>query len=165
MYGRRHVATKALPPSGGGRSTLTAGAARPRAAPSAATAGPTSATERGDIECSATPAACSASASSMRFSSSFTTTRSGARATIASTSGFFVPPTIVTPGRSQNRVTATGVTPSATSVSVALGTNETTLTSHAFEELGFLRLELLGRDHTLVAQRRELVDLLGDGMA
>src|SRR5262249_59988595 len=90
------------------------------------TPGPTAAAGGGDIECRGGPAATSASASSTRFSSSFTTTRSGASATIASTSGFLVPPIVGRSGCSQNRVHATGSTPNARSVSVTDGTSETT---------------------------------------
>src|SRR5262249_34231846 len=153
---------------GGGGFNVSVGAGRPTASASAATAGPTSATERGDIECSVMPAARSALASSMRFSSSLTTTRSGARATIAATSGFFVPPTVGSPGCSQKRVHAIGVTPSASRVSVADGTSETTrgaaLTcapSHTFEQLRLLRLELGRGDAAAVAPRGELLELFG----
>ena len=45
---------------------------------------------------------------------------------MAATSGFFVPPTVGTPGASQKRVTATGVTPQASRVSVTDGTRLTT---------------------------------------
>ena len=68
----------------------------------------------------------SASASSSRFSSSHITTRSGASATMAATSGSLVPPTCGRSGCSQNRVHATGVTPQASSVSVTDGTRLTT---------------------------------------
>ena len=47
-------------------------------------------------------------------------------AVIAATSGFLVPPTVGMPSNSQNRVQATGTIPSATSVSLADGTSETT---------------------------------------
>ena len=45
---------------------------------------------------------------------------------MAGTSGFFVPPTVGRSGCSQNRVTAIGVMPHASSVSVAEGTRLTT---------------------------------------
>ena len=56
---------------------------RRAASASARTSPPTSCTDRGDIECTASPASINAAASSQRFSSSFTTTRSGASSTIA----------------------------------------------------------------------------------
>ena len=105
------------------------GVATPTRAASPATAGPTSATDRGDIECRSRPRATSASASSTRFSSSFTTTTSGSSATTASTSTRLVPPITGTPAKSQKRVQPTGVTPNATSVSLADGTSETTRSS------------------------------------
>ena len=51
--------------------------------------------------CAVDPAAVSASASGRRFSCRSSTTRSGARATMASMSGFFVPPIWTRSGRSQ----------------------------------------------------------------
>ena len=45
---------------------------------------------------------------------------------MADTSGFFVPPTAGRPGAVQKRVTPTGVTPQASSVSVIEGTRLTT---------------------------------------
>jgi hypothetical protein len=48
---------------------------------------------------------------------------------MASMSGFFVPPTWVNDGCSQNRVHATGSIPQASSVSVIEGTSEITLTT------------------------------------
>src|SRR5258708_25118192 len=135
IHGRRHTATNASyhrgvrtvashpsqswAPNGAGTVTSSR-AARARTSP------PTSWTERGDMECTDSPASINSAASSQRFSSSFTTTRSGASATMAGTSGRLVPPTVGTPGNSQNRVHAIGTTPSATRVSLADGTNDTT---------------------------------------
>ncbi len=45
---------------------------------------------------------------------------------MAARSGFLVPPTVTSPGCSQNRVTPTGSTPQAMSVSVTDGTRLTT---------------------------------------
>src|SRR5438445_3282493 len=149
----------------------------PSRAARAARAGATSSTERMTTTCRSRPAASSASASSLRFSSSHSTTRSGPSSTMAATSGFFVPPTVGTPGSpvtSQNRVTATGAMPQACSVSVAEGTRLTTRgdlspvtaaptapLSQAVEELGLLGVELGLADHAPLAQLVQLLQLLG----
>ena len=114
-------AAHAAGPNGSGTSAPTAPAR-------AATAGPTPATDRGDISWRLRPSLRSRSTSSRRFSSSLTTTRSGLSIEIWATSGSFVPPTVGMSGCSQKRVQAIGVTPRASSVSVAEGTSETTLT-------------------------------------
>ena len=143
------------------------GGSTPTAAASAHTAGPTSATERGDIECSASPRAASASRVLDAVLLVVHDTRSGASATTASTSTFFVPPTVGTPSRSQKRVHPTGATPSATSVSVALGTSETTLHRRHMRSssCAFFVSNSAARDHTPVAQVGELVQLLRDTSA
>ena len=65
---------------------------------------------------------------------------------MAATSGFLVPPTWSSAGCSQNRVTAIGMTPQLSSVSVTDGTKLTTRTAaatglHAVEQLGLLGVE------------------------
>lgn len=93
---------------------------------------------RTSVTRTSSPAARSASRSGARFSSSLAITRSGARAVIAATSGFFVPPIraaeraagcvhqSVTPTSSPGAVTATA--------SVSEGTRETTRTDGPFAE-------------------------------
>ncbi len=95
----------------------------------ARTSGPTSPTERGDIECSVRPAVGERRARPRRGSPRRSRRRGPASARGSrARSGFFVPPTTDAPAApaSQNRVIPTGSTPSARNVSVADGTSETT---------------------------------------
>ena len=68
-----------------------------------------------------TPASVRASASSRRFSSTHSTTRSGRSPTMAPTSGSLVPPTCGRSGCSQNRVHATGSRPTPAASPVTEG--------------------------------------------
>ena len=105
------------------------------------------------------------SASPTRFSSLSITTRSGDSATMAATSGFLVPPTVGTPGASQKRVTATGVTPQASSVSVTDGTRLDAPGAPSIHSRSsssrLLGLELGVGDQAPPAQPVELLDLGG----
>ena len=135
IHGRRQIGTNARPrrPAGGtgGPEPRSEGSrcrrrdARPPAA-SASRHGSTSATASTWVTCSRSPAAVSASASARRFSSSFTTTRSGASATIAARSGSFVPPTAAARGARRSGSPRPGDTDQASSVSVTEGTRLTT---------------------------------------
>ena len=62
----------------------------------------------GEHTCTVSPASTNASASGARFSSWHITTTSGASATMSVTRGFFVPPTVASPGCSQKSVHAIG---------------------------------------------------------
>ena len=99
---------------------------------------------------------------------------------IAAMSGFFVPPTSLIAGCSQNRVQATTSTPSASNVSVDDGTRLTTRIDaesgtscaeatrarlaavRSAQEAALLPFELLGRQRAAVEHALQLLQLAGD---
>src|SRR5262249_44384617 len=174
IHGRRQIGTNARRPRAADGSTGGSGHATSTASASPVRNGATSATDRTLVTGSRTPAAPRAPASARRFSSSFTTTRSGSSATMAATSGSLVPPTVGKPGCSQNRVTATGRTPQASSVSVTEGTRLTTRTGRRrgqwaagrsavrvgdAEESTLLDVELLAGERAALQHALELLEL------
>src|SRR4051794_4020690 len=165
IHGRRQIGTKAVvqgcTPLGAGGDGSTGSS--PRRARTASIISATPARLVTPVDITSIPSAARAAASSRRFSSRSISTRSGPSATMAATSGSFVPPTWTIVGCSQKRVHATGTTPHAMSVSVSEGTRLTTRTpASAAEQARLLRVELFLCQRATLQQTLQLLQLTGD---